>query len=271
MAKLLFFDIDGTLVNFNDEIPESAKKALELAHRAGHKMFICTGRGGSQVDKRLLAMPFDGIISSTGADVRVGDKALLEMIVPNDILRNLVKAMDESHAYYAFQGYETITMNRQSLDRMKNRFREIGADENRIDTLFSGVSLLEDMAKARGVEKAIYYDAAIEVPQVRALLGDDFDVEPVSFDAPNDVSGEVTQRGINKAYGIKKLMEYYGIGVEDTVAFGDGPNDLDMLKFAGVGVAMGNAWDIVKETADMVTADIADDGIYKGLKSLDLI
>ena len=271
MPKLIFFDIDGTLVNFDDVIPESARKGLALAHDAGHKLFLCTGRGGSQVDKRLLKLPFDGMISSTGADVRAGDEIVFRKEVPNKMLHKLVDVMEEIEAFYALQGYEAIIMNERSLNHMKARFREIGADEDRIETLFSGVSVMEDLKKAKGVEKAIYYDSKLAVPKVQKLLSNGFDVEPVSFDSPSDLSGEVTQSGINKAFGINKLMEYYGIPAEDTVAFGDGPNDLDMLKFAGTGVAMGNAWDIVKETADLVTSELMEDGIYNGLKKLELI
>ena len=271
MSKLIFFDIDGTLVNFDDVIPESAKKGLALAHDAGHKLFLCTGRGGSQVDKRLLKLPFDGMISSTGADVVAGERVIFRKEVPDEMLYRLVDVMEETKAYYALQGYESIIMNERSLNHMKARFREIGADDDRIETLFYGVAVLEDLKKAKAVEKAIYYDAEYTVPEVQKLLAHGFDVEPVSFDSPSDLSGEVTQSGINKAFGIKKLMEYYGIPAEDTVAFGDGPNDLDMLRFAGTGVAMGNAWDIVKETADLVTSAIMEDGIYNGLKELELI
>ncbi len=269
-TKLIFFDIDGTLVNFDDVIPASAKKAIRLAHQAGHKLFLCTGRGGSQVDRRLKALPLDGVISSTGADVRIGRKVLFKRELKGEKLKRLVNAMERSGAYYALQGYRCIAMNEESLKRMSDRFREIGADEARIATLFDGVKLMEDLTKAPGVEKAIYYHADIPVPEVRSLLGDDFAVDPVSFDEPLDTNGEVTQRGINKSFGIMRLMEHFDIPREDTIAFGDGPNDLDMLDFVGCGVAMGNAWDIVKERADMVAPPIYEDGIWQAMKSLSL-
>ncbi len=267
---MIFFDIDGTLVDYNDVIPESARKALIQAHEAGHKLFICTGRGGSQVDKRLEELPFDGIVSSTGADVRVGGRIIFRKELTPESLSTLVDAMESSGAYYALQGYEAICMNALSLQRMSDRFREIGADEDRIATIFSGVKVMEDLKQARGVEKGIYYNAAIPVPRVREMLAPAFTVEPVSFDQPLDTNGEVTQTGINKAFGIQKLLDHFGAGPEDVYAFGDGPNDLDMLSFAGTGVAMGNAWDVVKETADMVTDPIYEDGIYNALKKLNL-
>ncbi|MBQ9438435.1 MAG: Cof-type HAD-IIB family hydrolase [Lachnospiraceae bacterium] len=269
--KLLFFDIDGTLVDFNDELPASCVEALWKAHEAGHYMFICTGRGGAQVDKRLKALPFDGIVSATGADVRFHDEVLLAKMMTEPMRERFMEVMEEADAYYAFQGYENVSMTKRSLDRMTARFREIGASEERIQTIFGGINVLEDMREAKGAEKAIYYDARKPVPYVREKLKDILTIEPVSFDRPEDFNGEVTQIGINKAYGIRLLMERLGVERKDVYAFGDGPNDLDMLKFAGTGVAMGNAWDIVKETADMVTKNVNEDGIYYGLEELGVI
>ena len=74
-----------------------------------------------------------------------------------------------------------------------------------------------------------------------------------------------------KVVGIEKMLEHHGITKEEIIAFGDGENDLEMLAFAGVGVAMGNADEEVKEVADYVTTDIDDDGIWNACKHFNLI
>ena len=74
-----------------------------------------------------------------------------------------------------------------------------------------------------------------------------------------------------KPVGIAKVCEKYGLGIDEIMAFGDGGNDVDMLRFAGTGVAMGNAADNVKQAADYVTADIDDDGVFEALKHFDVI
>ena len=74
-----------------------------------------------------------------------------------------------------------------------------------------------------------------------------------------------------KEQGIMHLLERYGLKREEIVAFGDAENDIEMLQYAGIGVAMGNATEAAKAAADYVTADIDDDGIWKALKKLELI
>ena len=78
-------------------------------------------------------------------------------------------------------------------------------------------------------------------------------------------------KGINKSYGMEKYLEYVGLTRKDAIAFGDGPNDLDMLSFAETGVAMGNGLEEVKKLADFVTKDINENGIAYALKELGLV
>ena len=82
---------------------------------------------------------------------------------------------------------------------------------------------------------------------------------------------DIISKNGGKVTGIRKMLEIHGISGEEMVAFGDGENDIEMLSFAGVGVAMGNAEEPVKAVADFVTADIDDDGIEKALKHYNLI
>ncbi len=77
--------------------------------------------------------------------------------------------------------------------------------------------------------------------------------------------------GITKSYGMKQAAQYFGADREKIIAFGDGPNDLDMLQYAGIGVAMGNAVDHVKALADMVTGHINQNGIYCAMERIKLI
>ncbi|MGL4790164.1 MAG: HAD family hydrolase, partial [Anaerotignaceae bacterium] len=107
--------------------------------------------------------------------------------------------------------------------------------------------------------------------EVKEILGNNFDVTAMSFGKMSEDCGEITCAGINKAFGMKKVLEYYGMDREDSIAFGDGPNDFEMLEFANVGVAMGNAIPQLKEVADMVTTSVMEDGIKNGLEKLNLL
>ena len=114
-------------------------------------------------------------------------------------------------------------------------------------------------------------DPDIYLDAVGKDLGEEFQVTSMSFSEMQKTSGEITIRGVDKALGIKKVIEFLGASWEDTVAFGDGPNDYEMLEYVHTGVAMGNASDDLKALASLVTTPINQDGIYNGMKRLELI
>ena len=86
-----------------------------------------------------------------------------------------------------------------------------------------------------------------------------------------EYAGEIGINGINKATGMERYLKAAGIAREDSIDVGDGPNDLQMMEYAGIGIAMGNAREEVKERADMVTSSIDDDGIYRAFETLGLL
>jgi hydroxymethylpyrimidine pyrophosphatase-like HAD family hydrolase len=94
---------------------------------------------------------------------------------------------------------------------------------------------------------------------------------PSSLEPTDEGAGEITLRDVSKAVGMQELLAALGADAADTIAFGDGPNDLEMLAFAGIGVAMGNGVAAAKAAADLVTADIDDDGLARAMDRLGLI
>ena len=121
------------------------------------------------------------------------------------------------------------------------------------------------------MEKLFYNWADVTVDELADQTSDYFSVLPASFaDVMDQYSGEITIRGITKARGMERALDYYGIDRENSVGFGDAFNDLEMMEYAGIGVAMGNARDEVKEAADYVTDHIDRDGIAKAVEKLGL-
>lgn len=78
-------------------------------------------------------------------------------------------------------------------------------------------------------------------------------------------------KGVDKASGAERVAQYYGLKMEEVMAFGDGGNDISIVQAAGVGVAMDNACDELKAVADYVTTSVDDDGVYNALKHFELI
>ena len=131
--------------------------------------------------------------------------------------------------------------------------------------------VVDDLRNLGPVEKLFYNRSNFTIDYVKEYLGDYFHVELSSFDTNDKYSGEITVEGVNKATGMEYVLKHYGLTQADSVAFGDGPNDLDMLSYANLGIAMGNAIADAKEAADYVTDDIYHDGIYKAMKKFEII
>lgn len=271
-GKVLFFDIDGTLVNFSGGMPESTQEALRQARRNGHHVVLCTGRSKCQIYDWLKKFGVDGMICAAGAYVEYGGQVISHDVIGHNALVKVIDFMEREHIVYGLQctGHNVSTTS--GIETMRKMFSErFHMDAEQVENLFGDTEYDDDPRGRTDVDKMIYYDSPIGIEAVRQALSPEFDVTLSSFEEPDETSGEITQAGITKAYGMQKLLRHLNIRREDTIAFGDGPNDLDMLQFAHCGVAMGNAGEDVKAAADLITEHIDRDGVYLAMKQLGLI
>lgn len=271
MGKALFFDIDGTLVNFRGKMPDSARYALETAKKNGHLIVLCSGRSACHIYPWLLDMGFDGIIAATGAYVEYRQQMIYERYMDQQTIMQICTLMDEAHAAYSAQTESGLVVKESCSRQITDRFRSDGADESMTDRLIRNIQVVDRLETRPDIQKFNYFDSQIPLTLVQKRLMEWCDVVATSFDLPTDKDGEISSRGINKALGMQKFIEYVGIAREDTVAFGDAANDLDMLDYAQAGVAMGNAIRELKDRANFVTKDIDDGGIAYAMAELGLI
>lgn len=274
MGKVLFFDIDGTLVGFDGKIPESARAALAAASAAGHQIVICSGRAQFQVHEEFKAIA-DGLVCCTGATSIKGGRVLSEHFMTHDEMVRIIEVLKETGAKYAGMTDTAMVLDQACYDSMAERFSKRAmsqeAKEQAIEQILGGSIITDHMEDHTDIKKMLYYEADRDVDLVTLALKEVCDVVPASFDdGPRDC-GEISSLGINKSYGMMKYMESQGLSREDAIAFGDGPNDMDMIEYAGVGVAMGNAIQELKDIADFVTKDVDKDGVAFAMKELGLI
>lgn len=274
--KFLFFDIDGTLIDFDGTFPKSAREALLKAKAAGHKLFLCTGRSKCQIEQRLLDFGFDGIVGGTGAYVEQNKKVLYSKAIQEKDLRRLVDFLEKEQMVYALQCTDRVIATAVNAQRIREEFRKNNSmDEQRLNKIIGGHDLEGDLrlnvGKYRNVEKIIYFWSRVSLDKVRQMLAPEFEVTSMSYQNGSIQNGEVTMAGFNKAYGMQRIIEALGAEQKDTIAFGDGENDLDMLEYADIGVAMGNASDEVKKCADFVTDCVWEDGIANAMCRIGLI
>ena len=244
MIKALFFDIDGTLVSFNTHhIPSSTIEAIKKAHQKGVKVFIATGRPKILINNLAElqeANLIDGYITMNGAYCFVGKNIIYKKTIhPKEV---------EEHDISVCQSNEMV--------------KKIFYDFLHVETI--PTTTFEEAAKK-------------EIIQLTPFITEKEEQEVMPF-IPNCEVGrwypafaDITAKGVTKQVGIDEIIKYFNIRLEETMAFGDGGNDISMLKHAGIGVAMGQAKEEVKAAADYVTTSVDEDGISQAMEHFGII
>lgn len=258
--KAVFFDIDGTIWDQNLLIPESTKEAIRKLRENGHLAFICSGRTRSFIQSpRLLELGFDGIIAGCGTYIEEHGRELFYKEIEKEEAARVLAVFRACHMPVIMEGKTNLYLDEEEFagnDYPARLRREVGEHLLPI-TGNEGKWELSKFSCAFLDEK---YKEAI------ALLKADYEI--LIHEAP---VAEFVPKAYSKASGIQMTCELLGIAQEDTYAFGDSVNDLEMLRFVAHGIAMGNGTEKAKEAAEYVTADLNEDGIYKGLKHFALI
>lgn len=269
--KIIFLDIDGTLMDFDGKLPVTAKKALLKAKDDGNRLVLCTGRVKAQIYPELLEMNFDGIIASAGAYVECDGREVYRHVSDKEQLNRLVKYFEDTRTTYMLQTRDGVVMTEKSWKAMVRHFLDMGMTEEKMEkVMVADVFLREDLNDCTDVEKMAYYDAPVSMEKIQEVLGDYFKVEGASYKSGEGSNGEITCTGENKATGIRRYVAHVGGDMKDTVSIGDGPNDLEMLAETAVAIAMGNADEGLKGMADFVTDDVDKNGLWKAFQWLDM-
>lgn len=271
MGKVLFFDIDGTLVDSNGDVAESTKSALRRAKERGHKLFLCTGRTKSQIVPELWELGFDGVVAVAGAEVWVEDQVIFHSFMEEEKVEQFLRFFERKDCSYGLQTAAGSLCTKEGWEKTRQRFVTLGAPEKVTTTNMRFFEIVDTLHGRQDVEKLFYNFVPETVEEIQAILGSYFYVEQNSFTGPDPHSGEITKAGVDKSTGMSAVMEYYHLPPEESVAFGDGLNDVTMLSYAGIGVAMGNARPEILAMADYITEDIFHDGIFLAMQHLNLI
>lgn len=255
--KIVFFDVDGTLLDHEKTLPNSTKEAIGQLQRKGIFVALATGRSPFMFESLRKELDIDTFVSFNGQYVVFENEAIYR----NPLNRTKVKKLHESAKRY----HQTplVFMNEATM-------KSSVANHQRVEEALGSLKFPHPDVQIDFYEDHDIYQALLFCTKEEEIhftsQHDQF-----QFIRWHEYSTDVLPRQGSKAEGIKQLMKRVGFRLEDVYAFGDGLNDIDMLQAVGHGVAMGNATDIVKQKADYVTRDVADDGIYYGLKQLGLI
>jgi hypothetical protein len=251
MIKAVFFDIDGTLLSHRlGGVPQDTKEALRSLQEKGILVFTSTGRHIQELDNLpLQGIDFDGYVLLNGQLCLDKNRGILcESAIASEDIGRAQKMFEEKEVPIAFVEKDRTYVNFID-ERVQKAQKEISSPLPPVGNYEGGkvylVNVFSPDEEANMVLK--------QMPHCKMTRWNDNGVDIIS------------QSG-GKVEGIKQVLSIYGIRQEEIMAFGDGENDMDMLQFAGTGIAMGNAEEGVKACADYVTGDIDAGGVADALR-----
>ena len=255
-VAVAFFDVDGTLYSHKTgAVPESTRDALKQLHEKGIRLVICTGRSIEELSKLpVMDLPWDGYLTLNGNLCLDENKKLFAgNPIDSGEVDILVRIFQASKIPFVLIGEENRYINY--------------VDDIVINTQTSTKGTIPDIGQYQGED--IYQCLAFVKDPERLMLEDMLD--ECNITSWNETGIDIISKSGGKAAGIEMFIDEYHLRRGQTISFGDGQNDIDMIRYTGIGVAMGNGVEALKKAANYITTDIDDNGIANALKHFGLI
>ncbi|PNI06978.1 haloacid dehalogenase [Arthrobacter sp. AFG7.2] len=278
--RAIFLDIDGTYAD-HGLAPDAHVEAVRTARRRGHLVFVCTGRPLSMVPGHILEAGFDGTITGAGARVELKGEILKDTRFEPDLAARIVETLDAHGVAYILEAPEALH-GRMGVDqRLRDVLGPIFAGRPQHDGVLStDVDPLEDILgpmqysddlRSTSYAKISCFDSAVPLKQLVDTLGPQVGLIPSSLSALGDRAGEIYMAGTHKAVGIQVVEAHLGLHRADIVAIGDSANDIEMLEYAGIGIAVEGGHPAVLAVADRFTPGPAGLGVALAFDELGLL
>lgn len=275
---IILLDVDGTLVDYQTNLPASAARAVRSAIAAGHRVYLCTGRSKAEIYPYLWALGVHGLIGGNGSYVE-SDGAVIhhQVHAPDAVARSADWLLSRGAAFY--------------VECNSGLFGTTDLPDA-VAALLPGGPTPENTAWVRGAFPHMVYGGLDDpdapwrgdVNKISFVLRPDLDLDALAAElgagaavdtwllsADGPAFGEVGQVGVDKGIAVGRLAEHLGVGRHDLVGFGDARSDLALLRACGTAVAMGQAPDEVKDAATLVTLPVDQDGLAHAFDQLGLV
>ena len=277
MEKIILIDVDGTLLDYENKLPESAKMAIRQARQNGHKVYICTGRSKAEVYDYIWDIGLDGMIGGNGSYVEDNGEVIMHQLITAEQCKHVVDWLHDRHlefylesnsGLYASENFEVVAdpvIKVYCQRKGKENTDQLTVRDVFPEMIYGGELYRDDVNKISFVLSSYqdHLDSITEFP----------DLKPGTWGGKGEIAlfGDLGVKDITKAHAIDVLLKHLGAKKEDTFAFGDAKVDIPMLEYCEVAVAMGSGGDEIKAMADYVTDDVDKDGLYNAFVHFGLI
>ncbi len=272
--KMLVTDMDYTLLNKEKKVSDRNREALFKAIEKGVHIVVATGRiyTSAKVYAKLLGLNTP-IIASNGAIIKEAifdsisdtERTIYKETLKPDTIRDMIKLSHKHGLLCHFFTEDTIYS--EQLVNVSLRYKEWNkylGEEDKVK-----IKIVEDIEDAFNRDNAEILKAVVvdgDSGKIKRLRDDIMRTKNVAVSQSMKDNLEVMNKGVTKGNAVKILADMYGIRREEIIAIGDNENDMSMIEYAGLGIAMGNAEDLLKGAADHITGDYLEDGVAEAVE-----
>ena len=274
--KIVFIDVDGTLISYKKYLPDSAIMAIKTARNHGHKIVLCTGRSAVQIIPEIFNIGFDGYILGNGAYIAYQKKLIKHTPIPENVCDDIKKYFLEKDIAYYLETNDGLFLSDNFEEKGNMAFKKYARflgnkdymNVTCYDTLIGITSKPFNEHKVNRISyvldsKRTYEDTMEAFPMLNHGVWGGANINPIF--------GYLCMKNISKGDGIKEILDVCDISVYDSISIGDSNIDISMFNNTNYSVCMGNGSDDAKRLANYVTDDLDNDGLYKAFRYLDLI
>jgi Cof subfamily protein (haloacid dehalogenase superfamily) len=254
MYKIAVFDIDKTLTTEGDMIPQSALRSIKLLKENGIDCIIATARCRKDIENISKITGIKNYIANNGQYVVYDQEVLYSHTYPENIKEEVIGVCENINCYYGFSSIRGIFIS--DIEKVKIHYP---------NPLLSNTTLLQELDIQEDIEAIILF-APKNQEDLFANLKSKYILGPWG-----DKIFDVLKKDRSKAKGIEEIAGKLDIKRNEIICFGDGLNDIEMIEYAGLGIAMGDSKKELKKIADHITDTAENDGIYKACKKFNLL
>lgn len=274
MSKLLFFDIDGTLAYPGFSPSAVTVEAIQAARKKDHKVFISTGRTMDSIPAAIASIGFDGGIFSSGGIIVLNNQIVIQHFMDEAVVEKVLSILQRHKALYTLETADG-RFNSENGEELMTQidFTHISKEMHELteEVLLDPTAIPLTQYTGQPIHKIAYYSTDLSIErQLFSELNSTAKVVPYYISGFPLSTGEISDYSVNKGRALKDICNHLGVDPDHCIAFGDSRNDSEIILAAGMGIAMGNAEQELKDIANFVCDSCENDGIAKALYDLGL-
>ena len=267
--KLVCIDMDGTLLNSKHKVSKTSKEVLIKAHNKGVKIVISTGRMYSDAEffSNLIGVKAP-VIASNGAFIKEknDNEAIYKNILEEKLFMELLNIFIKYKVHPTFYTPQKAYCGSIIIKLFVEYIKLTGAMSS--STKIKHIKTMKQWEKVFKIEKDNIVKCEVmhkDLERLRKVRSEIQKIKGIEIVSSSKYNIEITSKGVSKGRAVEKLAAYYNIEKDEIIAIGDSENDISMIEFAGMGVAMGNAIERVKQKSNFITDTNDNEGVAKAI------